>query len=214
MQGIGRQMATGAAWMVALKLVERSLGVVSTVILARLLTPQDFGLVAMAMVFIAVVEILQAFGFDVALIQDQHASREHYDSAWVLNVLLACLGTALLVAGAKAVSVFYDEPRVQAILYCLAVGAFVQGFENIGIVAFRKELTFDKEFRFQLAKKVMGFVVTVSLALIYRSYWALVIGAVVGRVVGVVLSYSAHPFRPRFTLGHATLDLKCTAVHK
>jgi lipopolysaccharide exporter len=202
MQGIGRQMAKGAAWMVGLRLVDRSIGLVSTVILARLLTPQDFGLVAMAMAFIAIVEMLQAFGFDVALIQNQQASREHFDSAWALNILLAAMGAALLLAGAKPVAAFYQEPRVETILYVLAIGAFVQGFENIGIVAFRKELAFDKEFRFQLAKKLVGFAVVVTLAFMYRSYWALVLGALVGRSVGVALSYAVHPFRPRFRLAH------------
>jgi len=64
-------MAKGAAWLVGFKLIERSIGLLSTIILARLLIPADFGIVAMATSVIAVVELLQAFSFDVALIQNQ-----------------------------------------------------------------------------------------------------------------------------------------------
>src|SRR5574340_1847475 len=89
LQGICRKMAKGAAWMVGFKLVERSIGMISTIILARLLVPEDFGLIAMATAVIAVAELLQAFSFDVALIQNQQATREDYDTAGTLNMLLA-----------------------------------------------------------------------------------------------------------------------------
>lgn len=200
LKGIGRKMATGAAWMVAFKLIERSIGLISTLILARLLLPEDFGLIAMATSVIAVVELLQAFNFDMALIQNQNATNADYDSAWTLNVLLAGACGLLLVAAAFPMSAFYGDPRVEVVLYCLAFGVLAQGFENIGIVAFRKELALHKEFWFLLAKKVVAFGVTVSCAFWLRNYWALIAGILSARVIGVGLSYRVHPYRPSFTL--------------
>jgi O-antigen/teichoic acid export membrane protein len=138
LQGIGRKMAKGAAWMVGFKLLERSIGLISTIILARLLIPEDFGLIAMANAVIAVAELLQAFSFDVALIQNQQATREDYDTAWTLNILLAASCAVLLAAAAYPLSVFYGDPRVESVIYWLALGMLTQGFENIGIIAFRK----------------------------------------------------------------------------
>ena len=86
--GLQNKMAKGAIWMVLFKLVERSLGLVSTLILARLLSPADFGVVAMAMSFIIMAELLSAFGFDIAIIQNQSATEEHYSTAWTCNFLL------------------------------------------------------------------------------------------------------------------------------
>src|SRR5258708_3471666 len=97
--GLGSRIAAGVAWMVVFKLLDRSIGIVSVVILARLLVPADFGLVAMATATIAVIELLSAFNFDMALIQRQEATRAHYDTAWTLNVAMAA-GCALLVAAA------------------------------------------------------------------------------------------------------------------
>jgi O-antigen/teichoic acid export membrane protein len=200
---IRRKMAHGVVWMVGFKVLERSLGVLSMLVLARLLVPADFGLVAMATSVIALLELFSAFGVDTALIQRADASRAHYDSAWTLNALAGfAIGTCLILM-AIPVAAFYNEPRVKAVLCVLAAGAMIQGLENIGVVNFRKEMQFDKEFRFLLAKKVIGFAIIVPLAFAWRSYWALVAGIVLGRAAGVGLSYVLHPFRPRFSLAAA-----------
>ena len=75
--GLQGQMAKGAIWMVLFKMIERSLGLISTLILVRLLLPADFGIVAMALSFIVMAELLTAVGFDVALIQNKNATIEH-----------------------------------------------------------------------------------------------------------------------------------------
>ncbi len=80
------------------------------------------------------------------------------------------------VAVAVPASWFYDEPRLQPVIMCLAVGTLITGFENIGVVAFRKDLHFRKDFNLSFAKKLVMFVITIPIALILRSYWALVIG--------------------------------------
>lgn len=197
---IRSKMARGVVWMVAFKLLERSMGVISMLILARLLVPGDFGLIAMATSLIALLELFTAFGADTALIQRPNPSRDHFNSAWTLNALAGFAVGTCMIALAIPVANFYNEPRVQYVLYALAVGAMTQGLENIGIVNFRKEMRFDQEFRFMLGKKLMGFAITLPLVFLWRNYWALVMGMVAGRVCGVVLSYILHPFRPRFSL--------------
>jgi lipopolysaccharide exporter len=200
MENISNKMAKGAAWMVAFKLVERSIGLVSTIILARLLEPGDFGLVAMATAFLGLLMLLTSFSFDVALIQKQDADRHLYDTAWTFNVIFGVLLALTLVGTAIPLARFYNETRLEDILYVFAISTFLGGFGNIGPVAFRKDLEFHKEFYFLLAKKLMGFVVCMFLAFTLRNYWALVWGTVAGRALEVILSYRVHPYRPRFCL--------------
>ena len=83
-----RRMARSAAWMVGLRLADRSIGLVSVLFLARLLVPADFGLVAMGTVILGVLEAMTAFGFEMALIKRQAKDRERWDSAWTLNVII------------------------------------------------------------------------------------------------------------------------------
>jgi O-antigen/teichoic acid export membrane protein len=200
---LGRALARGSAWMIAFRLLDRSIGLVSMLVLARVLTPADFGLVAMATALIAFVELFGWFGLEIALIQRPGATREHFDSAWTMNVLIGVSVACVLVLGAWPLARFYDDARLVALVAFLALGPLIQGCENIGVVAFRKELNFDREFRFLLSKRLLSVMLTVTLALWLRSYWALAIGMVFGRVAGVSISYALHPFRPRWSLSRA-----------
>lgn len=197
MNNVENKMVVGATWMVSLKFIERGIGFVSTLILARLLMPEDFGLVAMAMAVYAFIEIGGQFGFDFALIREQNATRRLYDSAWTLSVGYGIFSACALAVLAPIASAFFTEPRLEAVIYALAVVSLVAGFENIGIVNFRKEFLFKKDFQFIFLKKIISFFVTVSLAIVFRSYWALVAGILVSRMSGVILSYVLHPFRPK-----------------
>jgi O-antigen/teichoic acid export membrane protein len=198
-ENLNRAIAKGALWMILARLGDRSLGFVSMIILVRLLSPDDFGLVAMATSVIALCELLGQVGLDVALIQNPSATRRHYDTAWTFSVIISTAIAVVLLIIAFPAANFYGEPRLMPILLSLAVGSFISGFENIGTVAFRKDLRFNKEFQFFFGKKLAAFLVTVPLALVLRSYWALIVGMVVGRLAGVGLSYYVQEYRPRWS---------------
>ena len=200
---IAGKMASGAGWMVLFKLIERAIGLVSTLILVRLLMPSDFGLVAMAMSFVAMAELLAAFGFDIALIHNRSAAEHHYHTAWTCNALLGMVIGGVMIAAAAPVAAFYSRPELFWVVCALALGPVIAGAENIGVVAFRKELEFRKEFAFQLGKKLIGFVVVVPLAWFWRSHWALVAGILATKLAATSLSYAVHPFRPRFSMRDA-----------
>jgi O-antigen/teichoic acid export membrane protein len=197
------EIARGAAWMVLFRLFDRSVGVVSTTVLARLLLPADFGLVAMAMSVIAIIELATAFSFEVALIQKPDPRREHFDTAWTLNILLAAGCAVVTAALSLPAASFYGDPRLVPVILAISGAWLVSGFENVGTVNFRRSMDFSSEFRFMAAKRVIAFVVTIVAAVVFRSYWALVIGMATGRLTGVLLSYVMQPFRPR-------LSLECT----
>ena len=87
----------------------------------------------------------------------------------------------LLFATAPVVGGHFEDPRVTNVIRLLSLRAVVGGFQNIGVVTFRRELRFGREFQFGIVKKSATFVVTLVAAFVLRSYWALVIGQVVRR---------------------------------
>lgn len=196
----GKQIAKGAAWLMGFKLLDKSIGLISTLVLVRVLTPSDFGLVAMAMAVVALLELMGAFGFDSALIQRQDTARSHFDTAWTFNVIFGVCIALFLVAMAVPAAAFYREPRLEQMLPVLAIGAVVGGFENIGTVAFRKELNFRMEFIYLFIKRIAVFAVVITLALTLRSFWALIFATIAGKAMAVLISYLLHPYRPRFSL--------------
>lgn len=178
----------------------RGVGLVSTVILARLLSPDDFGVVAMAMVAVAILESFTSTGTDLALLRNTEATREHYDTAWTIEIIQAVVLAVVLFTTAPLVGGHFEDPRVTEVIRILSLRALIGGFQNIGVVNFRRELQFGTEFRFGIARKLATFLVTVTAAFWLRSYWALVIGQVLGRVVEVSISYWMSDYRPRLTL--------------
>lgn len=200
MSEINKEIAKGAAWMVAFKFLDRGIGLISTIVLARLLAPSDFGLIAMAMMLIAALQLLFAFSFDVHLIQKADAGRAEFDTVWTCNVLFGITIGSILAALAHFMAGFYHEPRLEAVIYTLAIGSAVSGFSNIGSVIFRREMRFDREFKFMLGKRMAPVMVTIPVALWLHSYWALVFGQLTGTLVAVGLSYYMSAYRPRFSL--------------
>jgi O-antigen/teichoic acid export membrane protein len=197
---IKKRMAVGASWMVFMRLGDRLIGVISMAILARLLLPADFGLVGYAIVLLAILEIFAQLGVENALIHDQAAPRESYDTAWTMNICKGlALSTGLLIA-AKPAAAFFETPQVETVIYWLAILPIVSGLENIGTVDFRKDLAFHKDFLFNFVTRFCGAFVTIGLAFVLRDYWALVIGMILRAALRVILSYGMSSFRPRLTL--------------
>jgi len=194
----GREAVRGGLWMVGLRLADRALGLISTLVLARLLVPADFGIVAVAMSFVAAVEVLGSLGLDLTLLRRRQLERAQLDAVWSLNLAIGAGGSAILAAAAWPVTAAFGEPRLLPVLLVLAAVPIVGATENIGTVYFRRDLNFGAEFRWQMAKRLLSVLVTVALALALRSYWALVAGIVAGRLLGAVLSYRLHPYRPRW----------------
>ncbi|MDR4520858.1 MAG: lipopolysaccharide biosynthesis protein [Nitrosomonas sp.] len=190
----------GALWMIAMRWMMRMFGILSTIILARLLTPTDFGIVALALIVVGLLEVLSWTAIDLALIQRQETSREHYDTAWTIQILQGLFIALLLVVISPHAASYFDEPALIDVVYILALKSFIVGFQNIGIVDFRKNLNFTREFNFHLYKKAFAFLCIVSLAFIHKSYWALVYGMLAAGVIDVIISYRMHPFRPRISL--------------
>ena len=186
--------------MVSARWLIKGLGLVSTLILVRLLDPSDFGVVAMANLVIGFTQMFFSLGVATALIQNPNADESHFNTAWTIGVLQSLFVTVLLILLSPVVGMYYHEPRVPLVMQVLAVGILIGGISNIGVVAFRKNLDFRSEFRLVAFRKIVSFVPTVALAFLLKSYWALVLGTVIGTAGGVLISYAMHPFRPRWSL--------------
>ncbi|MBV9376035.1 MAG: lipopolysaccharide biosynthesis protein [Alphaproteobacteria bacterium] len=196
---IGRAMAKGTGWTVGTQLSIQAIGMLSMMVLARLLVPADFGLVALATTLSGALQAVSEFSFDVALIQNQSAGRREYDTAWTLSICRNAILAAALAAAARLITSSFGDERLGPVVYWLALGTFFSGFQNIAVVDFRKELAFHRDLVFLVVGKLGPTAVTVPLAFLWRDYWALVAGIVAGSVFRVALSFAMHQYRPRIT---------------
>lgn len=192
----------GALLTIAMRWVDRLIGIISTLILARILVPEDFGIVAMASIVVGFADIIFDLGVNIAVIQKNEPSQAFYDTAWTVKILQTLCVGLVLVAIAPATADYYSDARVTAVIQVMALSLFLGSFENVGIIIFQKQLDFVSDVKFVFVKRIVGFVCTIMLTLILESYWGMVLGALCGRTASVVVSFVVHPMRPRFSLEH------------
>jgi lipopolysaccharide exporter len=198
----------GAAWSFAMRWGVRLIGLVNTLILARLLTPQDFGIVALAGVVNAFLWSFMELGIVSLLIREEKIDRKFCDTAWTLQVLQGVFLAILLFIVSKPASLYFDEPLLVAVIHMYSIAALVHGTSSIGLILFRRELEFSKDFSFKIYARLIRFTIVVTLAILIRNYWALVIGALIASVLDVILSYVMHNYRPRLCLEHSRKFLR------
>ncbi|MBT5050198.1 MAG: lipopolysaccharide biosynthesis protein [Rhodospirillaceae bacterium] len=194
------KMLTGSMWMIALRWSIRGVGLISIFVLARLLTPEDFGLVAMGTLVVGLLAIFSELGTLVLLIRMKDPKREHYDTAWTIMLIQSLALGLILYSAAPYAALYFEDPRVVEVIRWLSLSSVILGFKNVGVINFRKDLWFGKDFKYEFLIKFSGFFITLSLAFYLKSYWALVFGGIGTQLMGVIWSYVMHPYRPRLSL--------------
>ncbi len=190
-------------WTVATRWTLRSLGLVSLVVLARLLEPEDYGLMAMAMTFVALMDLFMSWGFETAIVRHPDPRRDHYDTAWTLQFFNGLVCSTVVFSTAPFVAEFFNEPRLEEMLHVMAAGFLLMGLNNIGLADLQRNFQFSREFRYLIVCRLSSFAVTIIAAYLLRSYWALIIGQLTAAAVQLFFGYIVVPRRPRFTLSRS-----------
>ncbi|MBX9750790.1 MAG: oligosaccharide flippase family protein [Roseococcus sp.] len=200
MSSILARTAQGAGWVIAWRLMTRLLGVASTLVLVRLLSPADFGLVALATAFALALDVCLSIGVEDQIVRSPAPTRALYDTAFTLNLMKALTVAVLLAVCAAPAAGFFGDARLRDVLLALALSAALSGATNIGIADFRRHLSFEKEFRLQFLPRLAGISMTIGIAWAFRSHWALVLGVLTNRAGIVLMSHVLHPYRQRLSL--------------
>jgi lipopolysaccharide exporter len=197
---LGAALLKGTLWSVSLRWVLKLFGIVSTLVLARLLSPDDYGVMTMAMLFVSFIDTFFSVSSDAVLLRNPNASRDLIDSAWTLKVLQSGFIAIAIACASPLAAIYFNDQRVVPVMLALCTGIAVSGFGSYGPLLARKELDFGLEVRLAVVAKTLSVAVTIGLAFWLRNYWALVIGTVFGYWIGCALSYRFHEYRSRFTL--------------
>lgn len=185
--------------MFAWRMVTRMLGLVSTLVLVRLLAPSDFGLISLAFSFTAALDACSALGTEAQIIRSREAGRELYDTAFTINLIRAAALGLVVAAAAGPVASWFGEPRLEHVLLLIALLTALKGLTNIRLVVFQRNLQFDREFLVLAAPRILQVLATIGFALWLRSYWAMIAGMFVGQGMGLVFGYALLPYLPRLT---------------
>jgi len=202
MSDVRQRLIKGSAWLSAARAVVNGLSLLSTIVLARLLSPGDFGLVALATTLLAIMTSITDLSLSSALVRHEAPTRTHFDAAWTLNALRGLLLGALFAAAGVPAAKLYGDPRLIGIMAVIGFSLLLSGLTNPRSIMLQRDLIFWQEFVLNVAQKLVGVLVSIALAWLYRSYWALVLGILAMEATNVIVSYTILPFRPRVCFQH------------
>jgi lipopolysaccharide exporter len=197
---VNSKSLNGAYLLVGGKMLSAVIGLTSMLVLARLLSPEDYGLVVLVEAAVTLLAAITELQMMTTLIHLPKVSDAHFSTAWTMNLIRAFVLCLLVVLIAPWLTEFYEEPRLLGIAYVSSLSLFLGALLNPKMALLIRDLDFKKEFLLHLSQKVSGFVVTVCAAYYLRNYWALVLGTLATQLCGFVVSYWCYPFKPVFTL--------------
>ncbi|OGW39027.1 MAG: hypothetical protein A2Y97_02320 [Nitrospirae bacterium RBG_13_39_12] len=195
-ESLSKKVVRGGLWVFSLRILNRGLGFIRTIILARLLAPGDFGLLGIAMLSISILETFTQTGFQAALIQKREDIESYLDTAWTVSALRGLALFLILFLCAPVIAGFFNSPQAVLIIRVIALSTLLNGLRNIGIVFFQKELQFDRQFFYEFSATIADLGVGIMLAIILKNVWALVWGGLAANFVRLFMSYIIHPYRP------------------
>ena len=194
---LASKMISGSFWMVGLRLARRSVGLISAIVLARILAPADYGLVAVGLLCISLFEVLTEFGVRANLVRERRHDVALLSTAWTLEVLRGLVISIVVFAAAPVAAAFFNQPGAVPIVRAMSLIPLLRSVANIKIVYFQREMEFHKQFAYQLCGIVGGLGTAVAAAIILRNAWALVLGQLAASLISSVLSYVFFPEFPR-----------------
>lgn len=173
----------------------------STLVLARLLVPEHFGVVAAAMAVIALIEIGLDLGVGSAVVYEQEEGiTRRVQTAFTLNLAVAVVLTAGFVLAAPAIAGFFRVPGEDGVFRAIGLYLLIRALGQVHDAVLRRDLDFRRRAAAEAARAVTRLVVSVGLALSGLGVWALVVGLLAGETAGTVVNWLLVRLRPTFTL--------------
>lgn len=189
-----------SSFLILLRFVQRGIGFVSTLILARLLTPQDFGIVAIAVTILYFFDAMSSLGSEQYIVQKTHVSNEDLNTAWTVEIVFKIIFFFLLIISVPIITDYYKNNELANILYSISSILIIGAFKNPGMYLLKKEFKYKSIFWLSLLQKTISFSIVIFITVIKPSYWAIIIGDIVSSFVLTIGSYMIHNFRPKVSI--------------
>lgn len=186
-------------WTTLGEIGSRSVQPIVTLILARILTPVEFGVVGVAMIAIGLAQIFQDFGLGKTLIQRETEVDESANIVFWTNLTMSMLLYLIIFLSAPLISIFFHEPQVTDVLRVLCFQIILSSLVTVHQALFQRRFQFKQLFFIRLSSSAVPGFISIPFALYGYGVWALVFGTLAGAVVQVLLFWKFSKWRPQFS---------------
>ena len=201
---------TGSLWNYLTFGSGKTIVFITTIVLARLLTPDDFGIVALSLLVITFLDRFRDFGVGEALVYHKGDIDLNSDVAFWISVIVSLLIAITAFFCAPLVSEFFDEPRLMLVLKVFSLLFIINGLANIHVARIKREMKFERRFKAESFRNIVKGVVGIGLALYGFGVWSLVWGQVSGATVAMITYWRSAKWRPRFRFSLSTAHVLST----
>jgi O-antigen/teichoic acid export membrane protein len=176
-------------WLVAVSWFNRILGFVSIIILARILTPEDFGIMAIVLLSLQFSETLTNIGSEQYFIQKNNATASDLNCAWTSNLIMKLLTSLIFAITTPYIATLYNQQHLIPAFLTIACLPIISALSNGKIYQYKKELNYKKFTSITALSKLLSSIISIALAYILQSYWALIFGAIFHSLLYNIFSY-------------------------
>lgn len=194
----GRTAKFGAIWSVVRQGGNELFAIPTSIIMARLLSPTDFGIAAASAFFVALAARLTQFGFNASLVRAKELRPEHTTSVFVANLTLGGLSYIILFAAAPLIGQFFHSPEAGRLLRFAALSFLISPFVSIPAALMQRNMQFRQRSFVDWTDTIVGNVTTLGLAFAGFGYWSLPSGNIAGQIASIGLQWYLSSWRPSF----------------
>lgn len=194
--GYTKSFVKGMSWLSGIRFVTRLLSFGKTIIIARILSPEDVGIFGIAILLLTLIEVFTETGVNIFLVQQKENIDEYIDTAWLVSIFRGIIITLFIVISAPFVASFFHSPQAFSVILMVSIVSFVRGFINPAIIKFQKELTFQKQFLNDTSIALVEVIISVTLILITHSVMSLIWGMIGSVLFECLLSFIIVKPRP------------------
>lgn len=192
----------GGALLVGVRFLTRISDLITMLVLARLLQPAGFGLVAVATSIVVVLEAALDLPLHNVLLRQPEITKGLCDTAFTLSLVRGLAIGALLVGLSFPLAHFYQNEKFSALICAISVAPICRGMISPALAAFQRKLSYWRDFAIEASGKFLAAVIAISVALTTHSYWSIAAATVSGPIIMVVVSYALAPYRPGLSIAY------------
>ncbi|MGX4641059.1 MOP flippase family protein [Massilia sp. SYSU DXS3249] len=190
-------VVTGVKWTFVSTMGKRAMALLANVIFARLLAPDDFGLVAMAGVVLGFVDLFRDLGTGAALVRQKELRPSLQSSVFWLNLVFGLTMTLLMMALSPVIAALYREPRVQPVIMVMSVSFLLSSIAIVQSGVLVREMRFEALAKIELAASASSYLVGISAALLGQGVWSLVYQVMTYTALSTILIWIVGDWRPQ-----------------
>ena len=195
-----KKVLRSSGFVVVARFIQRSIGIVSMLVLARLLLPEDFGVLAIVMLVVHFSDVFSSSGIMQYLMQAADIDEDVINTAWTFDIILKVITVLLIILALPIFSIIWENENITLAIAALSPIILLKSLNNPELHVDRRNLSYDRVFRLLFVQKIIAFLTVVSVAILVRSYWAIVIAELIANTFAVIYSHHLCQYRPKLTL--------------